>query len=226
MGRGCGLIGKALSKKTLPPGVYFFNSVSSITLFKDNMDWCFRETLNEFIDVISYCKRTNTYLVFPSSATVYNKNTAYARCKAAIEEIYQAYDYPALGLRIAASYGPDEGHKGEAASVIYQWAQQMKRGERPVIYGDGTQTRDFIYIDDVADNIERLANEHATGLVDIGTGTNTSFNEVVSMINKILDTNIEPIYIPKPVHYVPETPVTSVPCKVDLYNGLRKILLE
>lgn len=188
------------------------------------MDWAMRETINDFIEVISYCKRTGTYLVFPSSATVYNKNTAYARCKAALEEIYHAYNYPALVLRIAAGYGAGEAHKGKAASVVYQWCDTMRFGERPVIYGDGTQTRDFIYVDDVADNIARLAKEHATGIYDIGTGVNTSFNEVVHTINQALGKNIEPLYVPKPAQYVPETLVKGMPYKVSLESGINKIL--
>lgn len=219
-----GFIGKALSRRNLPKGVYFFSSPSSIVAFQKNTDMAMKETLNEFIDVISHCKKTGTYLVFPSSATVYNKNTAYARCKAAVEEIYHAYDYPALVLRIAAGYGPGESHKGDYASVVYQWCKEMKARKRPVIFGDGTQSRDFIYEDDIAENIERLANEGATGIYDLGTGVSTTFNEVVQTINKVLGTNIVPIYVDKPKNYVPDTIVKAVPCKVSLEEGIRKIL--
>lgn len=219
-----GFIGQALSKKLLPKGVYFFDSPSSNILFDENLDMCMEKTLNDFLRVIQYCRDTKTYLVYPSSATVYNKNTSYARCKAAIEEIALAYDIKSLGLRIAAGYGPSEKHKGRYASVIYQWCEMMLKGERPVIYGDGMQTRDFIYEDDIAENILRLAKEKKTGIFDIGTGRNTTFNEVVWTINHVLGTNIEPIYVDKPKHYVEQTPVQACPCNYSLEDGIRKII--
>lgn len=135
-----------------------------------------------------------------------------------------AYGIPALGLRIAAGYGPNEGHKGEYASVVYQWCQLMKKGQRPTIFGDGTQTRDFIYIDDIITNIHELAKAHTTGIVELGTGINTSFNEVVHTINKVLGTKIEPIYVSKPKQYVESTPVKACKTRFSLEDGIRKIL--
>lgn len=218
-----GFIGKALSKKSLPIGVYFFDSPSSNILFDQNLDYCMEQTINDFLKVLQYCRNHKIFLVYPSSATVYNKNTSYARCKAILEELAQAYAIPSLGLRIAAGYGPGEAHKGKYASVVYQWCKEIKAGHTPVIYGDGTQTRDFIFEDDIADNIARLAWEGKTGIRDLGTGINTSFNEVVATINKVLGTNIKPAYGDKPKHYVPETKVEKVPCLVSLEEGIRRI---
>lgn len=219
-----GFIGKALAKRDLPAAVYFFDSPSSNILFDNQLDYCLEETIFSFLKVLQYCRDTKTYLVFPSSATIYNKNTTYARCKAILEELAMSYDIPFLGLRIAAGYGPGEVHKGKYASVIYQWCCEMKGGKSPVIYGDGTQTRDFIYEDDIAENIELLAKKHTLGFVDIGTGVNTSFNDVVAKINKVLGKKIWPTYVPKPAKYVPETRVKSVPHKVTLEEGIEKII--
>ena len=204
--------------------LYFFGSPSSVILFNKNMDYCMRETISGFLTIASFCKQNDTYLVYPSSATVNNKNNSYARCKACLEEIHQAYNLKALGLRISASYGSGEAHKGEYASIIYQWCKQMKNGEQPVIWGDGTQTRDFIYVTDVIDNIMALVKDKKTGIYEIGTGVDTSFNEVIDTINKVLDTDIKPIYIDKPDSYIDKTPVKSVPCKVSLEEGIKKII--
>jgi nucleoside-diphosphate-sugar epimerase len=232
MGRN-GFLGSQLAKRigefeTLPNDksevIYFFGSPSSVILFNKNIDYCFRETINSFLDVCSLAKKNNAYLVYPSSATVNNKNNSYARCKACLEEIAQGYKIRSLGLRISASYGPGEEHKGEYGSIVYQWCKQMKNGESPVIWGDGTQTRDFIYIDDVIDNIMELSEKQTEGIYEIGTGINTSLNEVVETINEVLKTNIKPIYIPKPDSYIQETPVKAVNCKVSLEQGIRKII--
>jgi len=221
-----GFIGNALSKKKLPVGIYYFDSPSSNILFDENLEWCVRKTVGGFLDLLDRIRKTGEYLVYPSSATIYNKNTHYAKTKAVLEELIDIYSLrdQTLGLRIAAGYGPGEKHKGRFSSVIYQWCEQMKLGERPIIYGDGTQTRDFIFEDDIADNIARLATEKLVGIYDIGTGINTSFNEVVHTINHVLGTNIEPKYIEKPKNYVPETPVKAVQTNYTLEMGIKKII--
>lgn len=228
-----GLIGSALAKKSRLHEIYsyprpdldylfLFGSPSSNIIFDQNLDYCMEETINSFINAIQYCRDNKIKLIYPSSATIYNKNTSYARCKAILEEIQMIYAGDVLACRIFAGYGFEE-HKGEYASVIYQWCKQMKAGEQPIIYGDGTQTRDFIYVDDIADNI--IANKDEVGFIDIGTGINNSFNDVVKTINKVLGTKIEPIYVNKPKQYVEETPCRyPCKCKVSLEEGIRKIL--
>lgn len=202
--------------------VFLFGAPSSTIQFDKDMDHCFSSTINNFIDAISYCKEKGIKLIYPSSATVQNKNTPYARCKACLEEIQQAYDAKVLGLRIFAGYGEGEGHKREYASVVYQFTKQMLAGERPVVFGDGGQTRDFIYVNDVADFI--LGHLDETGVVDIGTGVNTSFLEVVETINKVIGSNIEPIFVDKPIKYVENT-ICAHPIKnfTPLSEGIRRI---
>jgi len=220
-----GFIGRALAQRDLPPAIYFFGSPSSNVLFDEDLDTCLRETIDGFLSLLSRCRQTGEYLVYASSATVTNKNTSYARCKAILEELHLAYgdDVRALGVRIAAGYGPGEAHKGRYASVIYQWCQQMSRGDRPAIYGDGSQTRDFIYIDDIADTIAEYARDGRTGIVEIGTGVNTSFRRIVAEINAALGSALEPRYVPRPAQYVHETPVSAVPCRIPLREGIRRL---
>lgn len=225
---GSKIAGRLVNFETIPnkdcDRLFFFGSPSSVIQFEKNIHYCVRETVNSFLSLLEYCSEHGIYLVYPSSATVYNKNNAYARTKAVLEELHLAYNIPALGLRISAAYGPNESHKGKYASVIYQWIQMMKKGERPVIWGDGTQTRDFIFIDDAVDEILSLASKKKTGIVDIGTGVNTSLNEVVATINKVLGTSIEPIYIDKPNNYIQHTPVKGIANSRTLEKGIRLCL--
>ena len=228
-----GFIGSALAKrfKVVYPYprkdldiLFYFGSPSSNIIFDQNIDYSFNETINGFLNVIQYCRDHKIKLVYPSSATVYNKNTSYAHCKAILEEIHQAYDGDVLGFRIFAGYGIED-KKGEYASIVYQFCKMMKEGKRPIIFGDGNQTRDFIYIDDIVDNI--VNNLDKTGIIDLGTGVNFSFNEVVDKINRELKTKIKPIYIDKPENYIEET-VCKKPCKwnVSLSEGIKKICQE
>ncbi len=78
----------------------------------------------------------------------------------------------------------------------------MQKNESPVIYGSGDQTRDFIYVKDVANaNIMLMeSNKKFLGeIFNVGTGKETSLNELVKILNKILGKNIEPKKIEMPV---------------------------
>jgi UDP-glucose 4-epimerase len=83
----------------------------------------------------------------------------------------------------------------------------MKKGNRPVIYGDGNQNRDFINVDDVVNaNILAATGHIPFGVYNVGTGKNYTFNQVIGLLNKELGTEIKPNYIPNPVtNYVQET---------------------
>ena len=226
-----GLIGKELCKR-FPNSynylrkdldiVYLFNSPSSQILFNYAPEFCRTETIENFVNVLDFCEDNHIRLVYPSSGNVYTLNNDYAKCKATLEKIQSESEYKnVLGLRIFAGYG-HEFHKGEYASVVYQFVKQMKHGERPIIFGDGMQTRDFIYVEDIVDNI---LSQEGTGIVDIGTGIATSYNDLVRIINSELKTKIEPIYVQKPKDYIDEA-VCKTPCKVkySLREGIKEIL--
>lgn len=227
-----GFIGSALARSlgehyTYPRNgiseLYLFGSPSSDIIYKQNIDFCFEETIMGFLNAVQFCRDNNIKLIYPSSATVYNKATVYARCKACLEEIHLSYGGNILGFRIFAGYGVGEEHKGEYASIIYQFCKIMKQGQRPTIFGDGHQTRDFIYIDDIVKTI--ISAKDLTGLIDIGTGVNTSFNEIVKIINNNLGTQIEPIYINKPNKYINETPCSNpISNFIDIEEGICRIL--
>ena len=85
---------------------------------------------------------------------------------------------PAVSLRLANVYGPRQNPLGEAG-VTAIFARRIVRGEVCVIYGDGEQTRDYVYVGDVADAVARvLANPDVTGAINVGTGIPTSVNEL------------------------------------------------
>ncbi|MBI4634846.1 MAG: GDP-mannose 4,6-dehydratase [Candidatus Rokubacteria bacterium] len=83
-----------------------------------------------------------------------------------------------LTLRLANVYGPRQNPHGEAG-VIAIFAHRLLRGESCVVNGDGEQTRDYVYVADVADAVARaLEKPEACGIVNIATGVETTVNEV------------------------------------------------
>lgn len=230
-----GFLGAALNKRlismgwktypTLRPDVdylFLFGSPSSDHWYKYALSYSLRETVDNFINAADFCREHHIKLIYPTSGTVGEGTTPYSKGKQIIEIIASIYSHN-LGVRVYAGFGIGEEHKKEYSSIVYSFAKDMKQGKAPVIWGDGTQTRDFIYIDDIIDNI--IKHKDKEGIIEIGTGVNYSLNEVVQIINKKLGTKIKAKYIKKPTSYIEKT-ICSNPCqyKVSLEEGVQKIL--
>lgn len=129
----------------------------------------------------------------------------YTASKMSREKYAETYSYnnriETTGLRYFSVYGPHEKAKGKFANVVTQFLWKMIDGETPVIWGEGDQTRDFTFVEDIA-RANILAAERSEDLdgevFNIGTGNDVSFNEVVEKLNKILGTDIEPERIENP----------------------------
>ncbi|MEM3555722.1 MAG: SDR family NAD(P)-dependent oxidoreductase [Candidatus Micrarchaeia archaeon] len=139
-----------------------------------------------------------------------------------------------IGMRYFSVYGPNELHKGKYANIISQFLWVMRRGGKPVIYGDGKQGRDFTYVDDVVDaNLKAMKTGKPGEVYNIGTGRITTFNEVVELLNKFLKKRIKPEYVPNPIHnYVPLTGASvekarrelGFVARYSLEDGVRKLV--
>lgn len=107
-----------------------------------------------------------------------------------------------IGFRFMSVYGPNEEAKGQFANMISQFVWDVARDRSPVIFGDGTQFRDFTNVADVVQGITR-AIEHAESLgadvFNIGTGDCGSFNEILEMINVAAGKSVKAEYIDNPV---------------------------
>ena len=191
-------------------------------IFNKEPEECRGITVNGFLNALRFCEERNTRLVYPSSGKVYlgieppySENAAlnydaldnYAKAKFEIERLQteRGEKTSILGLRIFAGYGPGEEHKNKSASVPYLFCKKMLKGEQPVIFGDGNQKRDFVYIDDVTDAILVLGERAREPIMNIGYGKTASFNELVETINRVLGTQIEPTRVDKPASYAEKT---------------------
>jgi UDP-glucose 4-epimerase len=107
------------------------------------------------------------------------------------------YGLPYVVLRYGNVYGPRQSSKGEAG-VFAIFSEQMLAGIRPVIYGDGSKLRDYVYVEDVA-RANLLALEKGTGeIFNIADGVATSDYEVFRRIRDALGIKgLEPEYVPK-----------------------------
>jgi len=121
------------------------------------------------------------------------------------------YGIDAVGFRYMSVYGPKEEGKGVFANLVSQFLWAMKKGENPVIYGDGSQTRDFVYVKDVVSaNMLAMERGHGGEIFNVGTGTATSLNALITLLNKLLGTSITPKYVDMPVKNYISTQLADV----------------
>jgi len=101
-----------------------------------------------------------------------------------------------VALRYFNVFGPGQNPAGDYAAVIPRFIAAALRGERPTIFGDGEQSRDFIFIRDVVDaNLRAATAPEAAGVVlNVGTGASTTLNRLVAELGKILGREVRPIH--------------------------------
>ncbi|MGI0013428.1 MAG: NAD-dependent epimerase/dehydratase family protein, partial [Nitrososphaera sp.] len=198
---------------------------SSSPMFKPDPREGVNVNVGGFMNVMESAKRNAVKkVIFASSSSIYNGlTTPFKESQQVIprsfyetsfycrEVVARSYflenDVSSIGLRYFSVYGPNELHKKIFANNISQFLWDISKGKRPVIYGDGSQTRDFTYVEDVIQaNILAMRSDKQFGLYNIGTGTETSFNDVLGIINRALGTSIDAIYQTNPIkNYVYRT---------------------
>jgi UDP-glucose 4-epimerase len=107
----------------------------------------------------------------------------------------RALDFTALAL--GNVYGPRQDPTGEAG-VIAIFASSMLAGEIPTIFGDGEQTRDYVYVEDTVEAFAAAMDRASGEIVNIGTGLETSVNALHAMLAEIVGSPSEPTYGPQP----------------------------
>ena len=101
-----------------------------------------------------------------------------------------------ISLRFANVYGPRQDPKGEAG-VVSIFIDKILKRERPIIFGSGNQTRDFVFVEDVVSALLKAIEYQGNKEVfNIGTGIETSINELEELISKIIDKKIQPKFEP------------------------------
>jgi len=126
----------------------------------------------------------------------------YAAAKAAGELLgytfFQAFGLQTVSLRYFNIFGPRQDPTNQYAGVIAAFASRMLRGRPPVIYGDGTQSRDFTFIQNVVHaNLLAAETPEVHGeVVNIGCGQAVDLNRMVADFNEVLGTRLAPVYEP------------------------------
>jgi UDP-glucose 4-epimerase len=155
-------------------------------------------------------------IVFASTTALYGDHTAlplreelpprplspYAASKLAGEAYCRAfhisYGLPTVALRFFNVYGSRQDPSNPYSGVISIFAARMARGKRPTIYGDGKQTRDFVYVADVVRAVLLACECDAAvgGVFNVARGTQMSILQLAAELNQVLGTDLAPTFAP------------------------------
>ena len=106
------------------------------------------------------------------------------------------YGFETVTTRYFNVFGPRQDPGSPYSGVISLFIKALHEKTRPVIYGDGEQTRDFTYVTNVVDGVIRAAETPGVGgeVFNVATNSRISLNQLLATLNKIFGTNLEPIY--------------------------------
>jgi len=203
-------------------------------------------------NVLEACLKNNVRrLVYSSSASVYgdaveepmtedhpfNNRNFYGATKIAGEAMARAmhdrYGLEYVGLRYMNVYGARQDYKGAYIAVIMKMLDAIDRGEPLVVYGDGSQAYDFVYVTDCADaNVCAMKAETTDSFYNVGTGRRTTIRELAEALLEITGSDVGIRYEPGGLTFVknrigdPRRAAEEIgfEAKVPLEDGLRELI--
>ncbi|MBL4844255.1 MAG: NAD-dependent epimerase/dehydratase family protein [Planctomycetes bacterium] len=143
----------------------------------------------------------------------------------------QAFDY--VGLRYMNVYGARQDYQGTYIAVIMKILDRLDRGEPPIVYGDGSQAYDFVYVQDVAQsNLDAMRADSTDRFYNVGTGIKTSIKELAELLLELTGSPLEIQYEPGGKTFVknrvgcPELARRDLgfESKISLRDGLQRLI--
>jgi len=205
-----------------PDAIYHLGIPSSSPMYKSN-PILVGKAINGAIEVFELAKKRGCKVVYASTSSLYgglepphredmevlvtDYYTEARFCMERIAELYKKLSgVDSVGMRFFSVYGPRESAKKQYANIVTQFLWEMMAGKSPQIYGDGTQTRDFVYVKDVVRALRLAMDSDYHGALNVGTGKSYSFNEVAEILRLKMGVEIRPEHVENPIeNYVSYT---------------------
>jgi UDP-glucose 4-epimerase len=141
---------------------------------------------------------------FPTGEShhLYNNRTMYGAAKAFNEGLLRAfhemYGLHYVALRYFNVYGPRMDIHGVYTEVLIRWMERIAAGQPPLILGDGSQTMDFVYIEDIARaNLAAAASDVSDEVFNVASGVETSLNDLAKALLRVMGSGLQPEYGPE-----------------------------
>jgi UDP-glucose 4-epimerase len=224
-----------------PDVIFHLGMYSSTPMYKENRNLV-HKVVDGTVQVLEFAKRHHASVVLASSSSIYNGYPVphseemvpkvtdfYTEARLYAERLTELYtkmfDLKAVCLRFFSVYGPGERSKGRYANLVSQFMWDLEEGRNPVIYGDGSQTRDFVYVDDVVDACVTAAESGKSGVFNVGTGRSYTINEMLEKVMAHVGKHLEPVHVDVPIsNYVMHTQADTRKAKRELGFSARYTL--
>lgn len=208
-----------LKKADAPDIIIHLAASSSSPMFTADLSGALSNNILGHVAVLEYAAEVKAKKVlFASTSSVYANNPVplketqevmptnfYAVSKYAQENISRVFSalhgMPIIAFRFMSVYGPHEEHKGAFANLVSQFIWGMEEGKSPVIYGDGTQTRDFTSVHDLVSAFELAITADISGfeIFNVGTSEAVSVRDLVDIINAERGAVIPATFVENPI---------------------------
>ena len=196
--------------------VFHLAAMASVPLSIDKPTECCEINLNATLELLNSAVNNDVKkVIFSSSSSVYGQNrnmplkeseppmpmSPYAASKASCElylkAFHESYGLDYVALRYFNVFGPGQDKNSQYAAVIPNFISAVLENTRPEIYGDGEQTRDFVFVNDVVRANVNAAESDYNGIINVASGKKMSINQLYEIVKKTLDSNLEPKYLPE-----------------------------
>ncbi|MCK9473418.1 ADP-glyceromanno-heptose 6-epimerase [Sulfurimonas sp.] len=194
---------------------YIFHEAAISDTTAQEQDLMIRTNVNAYKDLLDLAIKHNANMIYASSAATYGNaaspqkvgveapQNVYGFSKLCMDNLSREYikksNIGIVGLRYFNVYGPREYFKNSTASMVLQFGLQLLSGKNPRLFESSDKIlRDFIYIEDViAANIKAM-NPKESGIYNVGTGKARSFQDIVDILQRELETTLSCEYIENP----------------------------
>jgi len=195
--------------------VFHLAAVSSAVLSARRPELANEVNVTGTLNVLQAASRNDVQkIIFASSAAVYGNQKSipisedaplepinvYGASKLAAEEYCQVYgranDLSTFSLRLFNVYGERQDPRSPYSGVVSIFAEKLRRKEQVTIFGDGRQTRDFIHVSDVVRANLLALEAEAGGVINVGTGEETSVRELYDLMAGLMGSGAKPMFGP------------------------------
>jgi UDP-glucose 4-epimerase len=196
--------------------IFHLAAMASVPLSVEKPEECNEINVNATVRLLKSAADNDVEkIVFSSSSAVYGENrnmplketeplmptspyaASKASCEVYLKSFYESYGLNYTALRYFNVFGPKQDKNSQYAAVIPNFISALLEGHQAEIYGDGEQTRDFVYVGDIVKANIAAAKSDYNGVVNIASGEKLTINRLYEIVKNTLDSDLEPKYLPE-----------------------------
>jgi len=196
--------------------VFHLAAMVSVPLSVKNPIKCNMENVTATVNLLDACVHNDIKkIIFSSSSAIYGENmnmplkeselpmptspyaASKANCELYLKSFWESYGLNYTALRYFNVFGPKQDKNSPYAAVIPNFISAILENKQPIIYGDGEQTRDFVYVSDVANANINACKSDFNGIINVASGKRITINQLFELVKETLEIDINAKYLPE-----------------------------